>query len=337
MINPRRRKILIYAAVPREEMLGQGFYAAEAEGLRNHPDVGEVRLTNRLDEVARRNYDGLVSFFYSSSAAACLLGRLIGRPAIATGGAEQVFPELAENRWRQFIRIAAFRLTVLFARRILATSTSDLVQMRRLLWFGHHKLTLSFHGAAAVEQPFAVASADRPEGSFITICGMDSQANILRKGLPEALKLLAIAAAEYPGAYLTVIGRTTCKSFVDDMAHELGVSDHLRFAGYVTEEHKLHLLRTHRYYVQLSIYEGFGIGALEAIAQGCQVIHSGAGGLADTVADYGVIIPRDRIESFTFAGLPSYGSEKQEALKMHLARFRPALRADAILNALFKG
>lgn len=330
-----RRKLLIYAAVPHASMLDQGFYAAEADGLRAHPGVAEVRLTNRLSDVARGNFDGLISFFYSYSAFACMLARLRGRPAVATGGAEQVFPELAENIWRRLSRIGAFRLTALFATRILATSTSDLSQMRQMIWLGRNKLTLSFHGARAVDRALTALSDDRPAGSFVTICGMDTLANVRRKGVPEAIELLAQAVAECPTAYLTIIGRTTCQSLVEDLANAHGIGDRLRFVGYVTEDQKLSLLRTHRYYVQLSIYEGFGIGALEALAEGCQVIHSGAGGLADTVAEFGVVVSRDRVRNFTIAALPRYTAPGAAALLKHLARFSPTLRADAILKALF--
>ena len=100
-------KLLIYAAVPDTRMLAQGFYAAEAEGLLGHPEVTAVQLTNRLSEVARADYDGLISFFYSHSAAAALIARLRGRPVVVTGGGEQIFPELAGSRPRYIARIGA--------------------------------------------------------------------------------------------------------------------------------------------------------------------------------------------------------------------------------------
>jgi hypothetical protein len=329
-----RRTLLIYAAVPDRDMLNQGFYAAEADGLRAHPCVGQVRLTNRLRDVARGDFDGVIGYFYTHSALACMLARLHGRPSIATGGAEQVFPELASG-WRRLARIIAFHLTAVFARRIVATSTTDLAQMRSLVWFAGDKLMMTFHGAAAVEQAVAAPSDDRTPGSFVTICGLDTSLNIARKGVPEALELLARAIVDCPTAFLTIIGRTTCRSVVEDHARLLGVADRVRFAGYVTEVQKLALLRRHKYYVQMSVYEGFGIGALEALAQGCQVIHSGAGGLADTIADFGVVVPRERVRDFELGALPPYTAPGSPAITRHLARFSPSMRADAILEALF--
>lgn len=334
MTAANRRTVLIYAAVRDVRMLDQGFYAAEADGLRAHPGIAQVRLTNRLSDVARGDFHGLVSFFYSHSALACLLARLRGRPAVVTGGAEQVFPHLAGTGWRWLARLTAFRMTALFATRILATSTSDVARMRDIIWFGHEKLALSFHGAPAADHVVTTPLDGRPAGSFVTICGLDTPANVARKGVLDAVDLLARAADECATAYLTIIGRTTCRSLVEDHARALGVVDRLRFAGYVAEEEKLTLLQNHRYYIQLSIYEGFGIGALEAIAQGCQVIHSGAGGLADTVAEFGVVVPRKRVRDFSLAELPRY-HPSASALTQHLARFSPKVRAGALFAALF--
>lgn len=331
-----RARVLIYAAVPDERMLEQGFYAAEAEGLRADPDIAEVRVTNRLATVARGDYDGLVSFFYSHSALATLLARLRGRPSVVTGGGEQLFPELAGSRLRYLVRAAAFQATALFASRILATSTSDLARMQEIVRFGRARLMLSYHGAPAVEHVEGIGDiTERPAGSFITICGLDTPLNVRRKGIPEALELVARVSVECPSAALTIIGRTTCRAMVEDQARSLGLGDRVRFAGYVDEDEKLALLHTHRYYLQLSVYEGFGIGALEALSQGCQIIHSGAGGLADTVADFGVVVTRDAIGDFSLAALPPYAGLRDPRLVRHLERFRPATRAAAIRQALF--
>lgn len=330
---------MIYAAVPDADMLGQGFYAAEADGLGRCPGVAGVRLTNRLRDVARGDYDGLVSYFYSHSALAALFARWRGRPAIATGGGEQVFPELAGSRLRYLVRLIAFQATLLSASRVLATSTSDLDRMRAVAWFGRRKLSLSFHGAPALEDvaasPAPTPVAERPEGSFVTICGLDTPLNVMRKGMPEAIRLLARAAAECPSARLTIIGRPTCRGMVEEYARALDVAGRVVFAGYVDEAEKIALLRAHRYYVQLSVYEGFGIGAIEALAQGCQVIHSGVGGLVDTIADFGVIVPRDRVDQFSLDDVPGYAGYADARLRPHLAAFSPVTRAASIMRALF--
>ncbi len=335
--NVAGARLLIYAAVRDQAMLEQGFYAAEAAGLRAHPKVAKVRLTNRLAAVAQADYDGLVSFFYSHSAAAALMARLRGRPVVVTGGAEQIFSNLAESSRQHLARITAFRMTAAAASAVLATSTSDLEQMNRVAWLGRSKLTLSYHGASAVDlQHPMTALSDRPAGSMVTICGLDTVLNVHRKGVPNALKLLARVRSECPDARLTIIGRTACRGIVEEQARALGVADGVVFAGYVSEEDKLALLRSHRYYIQLSVYEGFGIGALEALSQGCQVIHSGVGGLSDTIGGFGVALSPDAIGTFSLHSLPCYPGFSDPSLAHHLTKFGTASRAAAIYDALFK-
>ncbi len=337
-------RLLLYAAVPDEQMLSQGFYAAEAEGLRAHPEVASVAATNRLRNVATETYDGLITYFYSHSAAATLIARLRGRRAVATGGGEQLFANLAASRWRYRLRLLAFHLTTMAASRLLATSTTDLTQMRKLALFGQNKIALSYHGAPAVDASlekggsFQLASPDarasRPPASLITICGLDTEQNVRRKGVLEAVDLLARFREYIPAASLTIIGRTTRQDMVEERARLGGVADGVRFAGYVSEEQKLALLDTHRFYIQLSEYEGFGIGALEALARGCHIIHSGAGGLRDTVASYGTVLRPEEVGSADIPALIAAAEGSSADLNAHLVQFTTRARADSIIAAL---
>lgn len=326
-------RILLYAAVPDPSMLEQGFYEAEVEGLRRQPNVAAVSVTNRLGDVWRGSYDGLVCYFYSYSAIAALLARLRGRRVVATGGAEQIFRSMAPSLWLYLVRATLFGFTLLFANRILATSSTDYRQMRKIGWFRRSAISLSFHGADAVaHMDPANFSAPRLPGSLVTICGMDTAENIKRKGLLRAIDLLAQVRRRHPDARLVVIGRTTCAHLARDYAARLSCADAVDFVGYVSEEEKIRLLRTSRYYVQLSEYEGFGIGALEALAMGCQIVHSNVGGLRDSVADYGVILPLD--DARELDTMTPYAIGDWSAFEQHMAQFGVDRRANAILDAL---
>lgn len=335
--EPRRLEILLYASVPDASMLDQGFYAAEADGLREHPAVARAWASNSLEAVRTGSYDALLSFFYSWSAPAAAIARWRGKPVVVTGGGEQVFRGTGSTIGNYILRLAAFQATALFANRVLATSTSDYRRMRQLAVLARNRIGLSFHGAPAVDR-FSRESFGRPRapGSLITICGMDTELNIRRKGLYDALELLARFVAVEPASTLTVIGRTTCQALVEDHARKLDVLPNVRFAGYVSEDEKLALLGQSRFYVQLSEYEGFGIGALEALAQGCQVIHTGAGGLADTIGDYGIVLQRGAVSRFDPRSIPGYDPDL-ERLAAHLEQFQVARRAAAIVEAFESG
>lgn len=331
----RPLNLLLYAAVPHRSMLEQGFYAAEIEGLRADSRVGNVASTNSLSEVRRAEVDGIVSYFYSHSAVVGAIAKARGIPAIATGGCEQLRRDHTTSAHVYAARVTAFHTCTLLLHRVLATSTADLERMRQVAIMGRDKIELSFHGVAAADhadpQHF---TRSRNLGSLITIAGLDSELNVRRKGVLEAVDLLARFHIRDPSASLTVIGRDTCRAMVEAHANARGVAGKVRFTGYITEDQKLDLLRQARFYVQLSEYEGFGIGALEALAQGCQVIHSGMGGLRDTVAHYGILLNRNEIDQFDIHTLTDYSLPDWSSFKSHLAQFSVAHRSHTLIRAL---
>lgn len=326
-------RLLLYAAVPDPAMLKQGFYAAEVSGLLQQPSVVEVRVTNRLGDIWRMPFDGLVCYFYSYSAMAALLSRMRGKPVVATGGAEQIFRSMAPSITTFLARIVLFGFTLLFVNSILATSSTDYRRMRMIGWFRRSAIRLSFHGADAVDRVDAANFAlQRPPGSMVTICGMDTAENIRRKGLLRAIDLLARVRERHPDARLVVIGRTTCARIAREHAARLSCGDAVDFVGYVTEAEKVRLLQASRFYVQLSEYEGFGIGALEALAMGCRVVHSNVGGLRDSVAEYGLVLPLNGAAEFDTMAPYEIGDWSE--FERHMAQFSVDRRANAILNAL---
>jgi glycosyltransferase involved in cell wall biosynthesis len=327
--------LLLYAAVPQREMLEQGFYAAEIAGLRNHPSVRSVTATNGMHEVRRAKVDGIISYFYSHSAAVGAIGRMRGIPVIATGGCEQLQRDQAASSNSYAARLIAFHGCTITLDRLLATSTTDYERMRSVARWGREKIELSFHGVRAAEQADRLYfDNSRLPGSLVTIAGLDTALNVHRKGVLQAVELLARFHASDPTATLTIIGRTTCAEMVIDQARRLGVANNIQFAGYVSEQEKRDLLHRSRFYIQLSEYEGFGIGALEALAHGCHVIHTNVGGLRDTVGDMGTIVDRDAIGDLDLARLSMPERPEWSQFTAHLARFSERARADAILRAL---
>jgi len=332
---PTSVDLLLFAAVPNRAMLDQGFYAAEVDGLLAHPHVRSVATTNDLGEVRRAKVDGIVSYFYSHSAAVAAIGQARGIPVVATGGGEQLLRDSATSAHTYAVRISAFHACTLLATRLLATSTADYERMLALARFGRDKIMRSFHGVAAIEYAdMRHFVHDRAPASLVTIAGLDTEFNVKRKGVLDAVNMLARFHAYDRSASLTIIGRTTYRAMVEAHAAALGVAQRVRFAGYVTQTEKLDILHQSRFYVQLSEYEGFGIGALEALAHGCQVIHTNVGGLRDTIGDYGIVVARDAVGRFNPDVVPPYVPPDWQSFTAHLARFAVDHRADTLLSAL---
>jgi len=72
---------------------------------------------------------------------------------------------------------------------------------------------------------------------------------------------------------------TDVKKSLTDLVEDLGVSDHVRFTGYVTDEQLDPYYRQANVFVLPSKYKPFGMTVLEAMACGTAVVATGLGGL----------------------------------------------------------
>lgn len=72
---------------------------------------------------------------------------------------------------------------------------------------------------------------------------------------------------------------------IDIFRDRAGASRHVRRLGYVSEAELGHLYRNAAWFVFPSVYEGFGLPALEAMANGCPVLAAHAGALPEVCGD----------------------------------------------------
>ncbi len=77
------------------------------------------------------------------------------------------------------------------------------------------------------------------------------------------------------------------------LAGESGVSDRTRFIGFAAEEDKPALYAAATVFLYPSVYEGFGLPPLEAMASGTPVIVSNSSSLPAVVGDAGILLAPD--------------------------------------------
>jgi glycosyltransferase involved in cell wall biosynthesis len=78
------------------------------------------------------------------------------------------------------------------------------------------------------------------------------------------------------------------------IAKQIEVEDVVRFIGRVAEEDKVALYQQARTFLYPTVYEGFGLPALEALACGVPVVGSNASSVPEIVGDAGVLVdPQD--------------------------------------------
>jgi glycosyltransferase involved in cell wall biosynthesis len=106
---------------------------------------------------------------------------------------------------------------------------------------------------------------------------------VFEKGIHILLQAWPTVLGRWPNARLVIAGIGAMLDDLRDQARALGIDSTVQFAGFVSDEAREQLYRCADVAVFPSLYEPFGIVALEAMAAGCPVIASATGGLAEVV------------------------------------------------------
>lgn len=77
---------------------------------------------------------------------------------------------------------------------------------------------------------------------------------------------------------------------VKDLVREYGIEDRVHFVGYVSDEQLRALYRRASVYVHASLFEGFGLTVLEAMASGCPVVTSNCSSLPEVAGDAAILV-----------------------------------------------
>jgi glycosyltransferase involved in cell wall biosynthesis len=133
-----------------------------------------------------------------------------------------------------------------------------------------------------------------PERFILFLSTIEPRKNVVT--LVDAFaELVALAPDVMAGVCLVIAGgRGWLADPVYARVEELGMQDRIRFTGYVPEGDKRLWYNAATCFCYPSLYEGFGLPPLEAMACGVPVITSNASSLPEVVGDAGLTVaPRD--------------------------------------------
>lgn len=138
--------------------------------------------------------------------------------------------------------------------------------------------------AAAVRRQYGLAAR-----FLFYVGGLDR-----RKNLGVVLRALARLGGRHPEMQLAIAGRVPAPgALFPDWGAEvarLGLAERVRFLGFVAEEEKALLYGAATAFVFPSLYEGFGLPPLEAMACGTPVLCADASSLPEVVGDAGLLL-----------------------------------------------
>ena len=114
-----------------------------------------------------------------------------------------------------------------------------------------------------------------------------ASADVPLKGLKYLIEALAKVRAERDDAHLVVIGRPRHKSAVPAQIERLGLQGAVEFVSGVSDERIVELYAEAAIAVVPSLYEGFSLPAIEAMACGVPLVTTTGGALPEVVGPHG--------------------------------------------------
>lgn len=157
-----------------------------------------------------------------------------------------------------------------------------------------------------------------------------------RKNLGLLIKALAIPEIVRSNLKFVVIGKKgwLVDSFLAELTPEQ--REHLMFTGFVTEFAKYRILKHAEFLVFPSLYEGFGIPAVEAISLGKPVLASRTSSFPEVVGDAGIyfdpLSPTDFACAFAELDKPKRMRELSRAAVAQAGAFGPERMAQPVLD-----
>lgn len=123
------------------------------------------------------------------------------------------------------------------------------------------------------------------------------------KGIDEILDALPVLLERYPRLRYVVAGDGDDRPRLEQKAHDLGISEHVLFTGFVREEEKADLYRLADVFAMPGRGEGFGFVFLEAMACGTPVVASTLDGSYEAVrgGQIGLAVNPDDVRSLQAA------------------------------------
>lgn len=258
-----------------------------------------------------------------------LLGRALGKPVVVVVAGYEVasFPSFDYgSRLSRGGRLTTWA-ALAAAPRLLVNSDYMRDTVQRVYPRVSRKIVRIHHGVDFPSDPSRIVPFPR-EPVVLTVAEI-TPANLRRKGLLTFVEA-ARRVPEYRWRLAGPSDAATLSRLLD------GAPANLEHLGFLAEEDLRDLYRRARFYVQISLYEGFGMALAEAMHCGCVPITTGVASLPEVTGPLARVVPPEdpgALARAVRAGVPS--REDHEACARRIRAEFPLSRRAAALAALF--
>ena len=134
------------------------------------------------------------------------------------------------------------------------------------------------------------------------------------KGLPVLLKAMALLRPKFPELTLTLIGKPKADGETRRLIDALGLEDAIDYRHGISTEEMVACYARATVAVVPSLYEGFGLPAIEAMACGVPLVSTAGGALPEVVGEAGKLVDAgdEQALAAAIAGLLLSSSEREQ-------------------------
>ena len=193
--------------------------------------------------------------------------------------AQGIRKQISTRRWYSFLRMQGRVLRALPA--LLTVSRSSLDDVVRDFRVDPRRLTVVPVGVDT--DVFRPSVTPRVRGRIVATCSSD----LPMKGLVPLLEAVAKLRTERD-VELVVVGKAKEGGLAERTLERLGIGDCVRFVTGISEEQLVELFASAQVAVVPSLYEGFSLPAIEALACETPLVASTGGALPEVVGADGV-------------------------------------------------
>lgn len=151
---------------------------------------------------------------------------------------------------------------------------------------------------------------------------------VREKGVHLLLQAVPLILAHFPDVQFIIAGQGPMREELIQQVMQLGIRDHVQFLGFIADEERNRLFAQAQVAVFPSLYEPFGIVALEAMAAGTPVVVAAVGGLQDVVSHEinGLTALPDHVQSLAdqitvVFSHPEWAEEMARTAKEHVKQY----------------